>query len=92
MNDHDSDQTVSWPAMLQRIAIGAVGALVIGAGTMLVSTTTQVKVDTKRVDLIESDIHKIPDIATSLAVLNGKVDVLNQKIDDAAAIQARKGK
>lgn len=91
MNDHD-DSTVSWPAMLQRIAIGAVGALVIGAGTMLVNTSTQTKVDMKRIDLIEADIHKIPEIATSVAVLNGKVDVLNQKIDDAAMIQARKDK
>lgn len=76
---------VSWATVVQRIAVGAGAALLVGGGSMIVNDNTKVQLHEQRLTKLESSLDKLPEIDRNVLVLSGKVDVLNQKLDDARA-------
>lgn len=76
---------ISWPVLLQRIAMGGAGALVIGAGSMILSDNTKAQLHEQRLSKLEGALEKLPDIDKNVLILSGKVDVLSQKLDDRLA-------
>ena len=85
---HDDEPVIkgdhlSWSAIVQRVSIGVAGAAIFGAGTALVNTTSLVHEHDARIVVLEKALVKVPEIDKNVVVLNGKVDVLNQKLDDA---------
>lgn len=74
---------VSWATVVQRVAIGAGAALLVGAGSMIIGDNTKVQLHEQRLSKLESSLEKLPEIDRNVLVLSGKVDVLNQKLDDA---------
>lgn len=82
---NSDDGIVSWATVIQRIAIGVAAAATIGAGSMVISSNTRGLVHEERIGKLEENLGKLPDIDHNLVVLSGKVDVLNQKLDDAQA-------
>lgn len=87
LSDNPDTHTVSWPVLFQRIAIGVAGAMVIGAGGMVVSDNTKVQLHEQRLNRLEVSLEKVPDIDKNVLILGGKVDVLNQKLDDARILR-----
>lgn len=76
--------------MIQRIAVLVVAAVAIGAGTMLFTTSSRALMNEHRINTLEQAVTKIPDIDRNVLILNGKLDVLNQKMDDAkSALEVR---
>ena len=81
---HDvQGDNLSWVSVIQRIAVGVAGAAVFGAGSVMVRTANTVEVHEERLTRLEASMAKIPEIDKGVAVLNGKLDVVNQKLDDA---------
>lgn len=70
-------------ALIERLALAGAGALVVGAGSMIVSNNTKAQVHEQRIGRLESAMDKVPDIDKNVLILSGKVDVLSQKLDDA---------
>jgi hypothetical protein len=83
--EEDRDAPLSWAVVVQRIAMGAAAALVVGAGSMVISNNTKVSLHDQQINRMEVVLDTLPSIDKNLAVLAGKVDVLNQKLDDAQA-------
>jgi hypothetical protein len=89
MHNHEIEEPViqgdhlSWSAIVQRIAIGVAGAAIFGAGSVMINTTSTVHEHEARISILEKNLAKVPEIDKNVVVLNGKVDVLNQKLDDA---------
>lgn len=82
--DHeDGDTPVSMATFIQRVAIGVAAAATVGAGSVLISTSNVQHVHEVRITALETQIEKVKDIDRNVVILNGKVDVLNQKLDDA---------
>ena len=86
MEPHDQDiqgDHLSWSAVIQRIAIGVGGAVVFGAGTVIIGDTRKLDVHEERIGRLEASMAQIPEIDKGVTALNGKLDVVNQKLDDA---------
>lgn len=69
--------------LIQKVALAGTGALVVGAGSMIVSNNTKAQVHEERLSRLETAMDKVPDIDKNVLILSGKVDVLAQKLDDA---------
>jgi len=73
--------------LMYRIVAGAVGAMIIGAGSMLLGTNREVAEHGVHISQIEQRqlamdallVH----VDQNVNVVNDKVDVVNQKLDDA---------
>ena len=74
---------LSWSAVAQRITIGVAGAAVFGVGSLFANMNTKVTQHETRLSILEQRLEKVPDIDRNVIALSGKVDVLNQKLDDA---------
>lgn len=72
--------------MVQRIGTVVAGAVLIGGGSMLLSNNTDVRVHTQRIDKLEQSLQRLPDIDRNVVALSGKIDVMNQKLDDQQRI------
>lgn len=86
------DVPASWTVIGQRIGTVAAGAMLIGGGSMLLSNNTESKLHEQRIDKLEQSLTRLPDIDRNVVALSGKIDVLNQKIDDQQKIEALKAK
>jgi hypothetical protein len=89
-NDDQPSTHLSWTAITQRLVIGAAGALIFGAGAMIFNSNTAVKIHEERIQRLEGQMGKLSDIDKNVVALSGKVDVINQKLDDAREVAARK--
>lgn len=74
---------VSWQVILQRVGTVAGGAMLIGGGSMLLSNNTESKLHEQRITKLEENLQKVPEIDRNVLILAGKLDVMNQKLDDA---------
>lgn len=83
-----SELPVGWGVLIQRVGTVAAGAMVIGGGSMLISNNTETKVHEQRIDKLEQSLQSIPSIDKNVLVLSGKIDLLNQKIDDQQKLDA----
>lgn len=84
---HEPDHEVqgdhlSWAAIVQRISVGVAGAAIFGVGSMFIGMHTEVTEHETRIKFLETALVRLPDIDKNVTMLNGKVDVLNQKLDD----------
>ncbi len=56
----------------------------------MMSANSRAIVNEHRINVLELAAAKIPDIDRNVLILNGKLDVMNQKLDDAkAALESR---
>lgn len=69
-------------ATIVKFAITAVAGAVIGAAGSFVDTRDTVRVNTIRLEHVEAAMSGMPEISHKLDVLSGKIDVLNQRLDD----------
>jgi len=76
---------VSWPTVIQRIAIGVAATATMGIGSMVLNDHTKVAIHEQDLSDLKLVVQKVPEIDQHILALNGKVDVLNQKLDDAQA-------
>lgn len=74
---------VSWQVLVQRVGTVAAGAMLIGGGSMVLSTSTETKLHEQRITKLEENLQKVPEIDRNVLILSGKLDVMNQKLDDA---------
>lgn len=66
------------------IAVGA-AALTVGGGTVLLNVNKDNAVQDQRIASLERVALKIDEMDKTLRIVDTKVDVLNQKLDDAKA-------
>lgn len=78
-----SEMPVSWQVLVQRVGTVAAGAMLIGGGSMVLSTSTETKLHEQRITKLEENLQKVPEIDRNVLILSGKLDVMNQKLDDA---------
>lgn len=50
---------------------------------MVLSTSTETKLHEQRITKLEENLQKVPEIDRNVLILSGKLDVMNQKLDDA---------
>jgi hypothetical protein len=81
-----SEQPVSWHVLVQRIGTVVAGAMLIGGGSMVIANNTEVKVHDQRIEKLEQNLQRLPDIDRNVVALSGKIDVMNQKLDDQSKI------
>lgn len=74
---------VAFPVLVQRIAILVAAAFIVGASTVLFSNNSRALINDHRITRLEESIQKIPEIDRNVLILSGKLDVMNQKLDDA---------
>lgn len=74
---------ISWTALALKVAAGVGIAAILGTGTMVISTVRQVDGHELRLKALEAQLSQIPEIDRNVIALNGKLDVVNQKLDDA---------
>lgn len=74
---------VSWQVLVQRVGTVAAGTMLIGGGSMVLSTSTETKLHEQRITKLEENLQKVPEIDRNVLILSGKLDVMNQKLDDA---------
>lgn len=80
--EHEPNTVLTWPVVIQRVAMGIAATVVVGAGGMVISNNTRASVHEQRIEHLEIALQTLPTIDKNLVALSGKVDVLNQKIDD----------
>lgn len=68
---------------LVKIGVGGVLALTIGGGSVLVNVNKDNAIQDQRIIVLERNIIKIEEMDKTLRAVDVKVDVLNQKLDDA---------
>ena len=67
---------------LQKAAAIIAAATIVGGGTIVLNTATKLAVVETKVASYESSQQEIRAITVGVATMNGKIDVLNQKVDD----------
>lgn len=78
-----------------RVVAGAVGAMIIGAGSMIIKSDRELAEHGVHISTIEErQLHMesvLANVDKGVATVNDKVDVVNQKLDDTkAAVNAKK--
>ena len=69
--------------LAQRIAVLVAVAGLVGGGSLIFSNNTRGMVQEQRITRLEDSMAKVPDIDRNVLILSGKIDVMNQKLDDA---------
>ena len=69
----------SWA--VKTIGVGLTTLMIAGGATLL-GVNEHNAVQDQRLEIVERDLAKINEIDKTLQVVSGKVDVLNQKVDD----------
>lgn len=79
---HIEPTDFSIKSFLLRSAVAIASAAVIGVGATAVATKSEADKDHDKIEVLEKELSRLPDIDRNVIALTGKVDVLNQKIDD----------
>ena len=69
-------------SLIHKAVATGFAALTVGAGATLFSLSRNDAVQEKRIEIVESSLIKLDNINNTVQLVNGKVDVLNQKLDD----------
>lgn len=77
----------TWQSVIVKIAAVVGGAALVGTGTMVISTVREVDGHELRLKSLEAQLSRIPEIDRNVIMLSGKLDVVNQKLDDAKAYE-----
>lgn len=81
-----TEMPVTWHVLIQRVGTVVAGAALIGGGSMVLSNSTETKLHEQRITKLEENLQKVPEIDRNVLILSGKLDVMNQKLDDARSV------
>lgn len=71
--------------LFQRVCVLVVTAALVGGGSLVLVGNSRALVHEQRITALEVSMAKVPDIDRNVLILQGKIDVMNQKLDDARA-------
>lgn len=77
-------------SLIHKAIAAGFAAATVGAGAMLLSVSKESAVQEQRIATVEKSLSKLDEIDKTVSAVNAKVDVLNQKLDDARAELVRK--
>jgi hypothetical protein len=72
--------------LLHKAIAAGFAAATVGGGAMLLSVNKDNAVQDERLIVLEKSLSKLDDIDRTVIKVDGKVDVLNQKLDDAKEV------
>jgi hypothetical protein len=69
--------------LIHKAVAAGFAAATVGGGAMLLHLNSNDAVQENRIGVLEHSLAKLDNINDTVLQVNGKVDVLNQKLDDA---------
>jgi outer membrane lipoprotein SlyB len=76
-------------SLIHKAIAAGFAAATVGGGAMLLNLSRNDAVQENRIQVLETSLSKLDAINLTVQQVNGKVDVLNQKLDDAKDQLAR---
>lgn len=73
--------------ILHKVIAYGFGALTVGAGTVVMTVTRNDAVQDQKIVTMQSSLEKLDAINATVNKVDAKVDVLNQKFDDAENVR-----
>lgn len=74
---------VSLQGVLHKALIAGTSALLVGAGAVVLNVSKDQAVNEQRLGVLERTIVKLDNIDANVRDVKARVDVMNQKLDDA---------